>query len=43
MVKVLAEEFNDLDLDTPFKDLPEDFVQELLIWIKDNIMVKFIL
>ena len=40
MVKSLAEKFN-VDLATPFKDLPDDFVQELL-YGKDNIMVEFV-
>ena len=40
MVRSLAEHFN-VSLDTPFKDLPEDFVQELL-YGKDNVIVEFI-
>ena len=40
MVKSLAEQFK-VSLDTPFKDLPEDFVQELL-YGKDNVMVEFV-
>ena len=40
MVKSLAEKFN-VDLATPFKDLPDDFVKELL-YGKDNIMVEFV-
>ena len=40
MVQSLAAHFN-VSLDTPFKDLPEDFVQELL-YGQNNIMVEFI-
>ena len=40
MVQSLAEHFN-VSLDTPFKDLPEDFVQELL-YGENNVMVQFI-
>lgn len=40
MVQSLAAHFN-VSLDTPFKDLPEDFVQELL-YGENNIMVEFI-
>ncbi|MDB8793304.1 excinuclease ABC subunit UvrA [Romboutsia sp. 1001216sp1] len=40
MVRSLAEHFN-VSLDTPFKDLPEEFVQELL-YGKDNVIVEFI-
>ena len=40
MVKSLAEKFK-VDLATPFKDLPEDFIQELL-YGHDNVMVEFI-
>ena len=40
MVQSLAEHFN-VSLDTPFKDLPEDFVQELL-YGQNNVMVEFI-
>lgn len=40
MVKSLAEKFN-VDLATPFKDLPEEFVQELL-YGHDNVMVEFV-
>ena len=40
MVQSLAAHFN-VSLDTPFKDLPEDFVQELL-YGPNNIMVEFI-
>ena len=40
MVQSLAEQFK-VSLDTPFKDLPEDFVQELL-YGENNVMVKFI-
>ena len=40
MVQSLAEHFN-VSLDTPFKDLPEDFVQELL-YGENNVMVEFI-
>ena len=40
MVQSLAAYFN-VSLDTPFKDLPEDFVQELL-YGQNNIMVEFI-
>ncbi len=40
MVRSLAEKFN-VSLDIPFKDLPEDFVEELL-YGKNNIMVEFI-
>ena len=40
MVQSLAAHFN-VSLDTPFKDLPEDFVQELL-YGENNIMVEFV-
>ena len=40
MVQSLAEHYN-VSLDTPFKDLPEDFVQELL-YGENNITVEFI-
>lgn len=40
MVQSLAAHFN-VSLDTPFKDLPEDFVQELL-YGENNVMVEFI-
>ena len=40
MVQSLALHFN-VSLDTPFKDLPEDFVQELL-YGENNVMVEFI-
>src|SRR5574344_510008 len=40
MVQSLAAHFH-VSLDTPFKDLPEDFVQELL-YGQNNIMVEFI-
>ena len=40
MVQSLAEHYN-ISLDTPFKDLPEDFVQELL-YGENNITVEFI-
>ena len=40
MVQSLAAHFN-VSLDTPFKDLPEDFVQELL-YGENNIIVEFI-
>ncbi|SCI22606.1 MULTISPECIES: excinuclease ABC subunit UvrA [unclassified Romboutsia] len=40
MVQSLAAHFN-VSLDTPFKDLPDDFVQELL-YGENNIMVEFI-
>ena len=40
MVQSLAQHFN-VSLDTPFKDLPEDFVQELL-YGQNNVMVEFI-
>lgn len=40
MVQSLAEHFN-VSLDTPFKDLPEEFVQELL-YGENNITVEFI-
>ena len=40
MVQSLAEHFN-VSLDTPFKDLPEDFDQELL-YGHNNVMVEFI-
>ena len=40
MVQSLAAHFN-VSLDTPFKDLPEDSVQELL-YGQNNIMVEFI-
>ena len=40
MVQSLAEHYN-VSLDTPFKDLPEDFVQELL-YGENNVMVEFI-
>ena len=40
MVQSLAAHFN-VSLDTTFKDLPEDFVQELL-YGQNNIMVEFI-
>lgn len=39
MIKSLADQFG-VDLNTPFKDLPEDFVQELL-YGKDNVKVEF--
>lgn len=39
MIKSLAEHFN-VSLTTPFKDLPDDFVEELL-YGKDNIIVEF--
>ncbi|MDR1774616.1 MAG: excinuclease ABC subunit UvrA [Clostridioides sp.] len=39
MVRSLAEIYN-VSLDTPFKDLPEDFVEELL-YGKNNTIVKF--
>lgn len=40
MVQSLAAHFN-VSLETPFKDLPEDFVQELL-YGENNVMVEFI-
>ena len=40
MVQSLAEHYN-VSLDTPFKDLPEDFVKELL-YGENNVMVEFI-
>ena len=40
MVQSLAKHFN-VSLDTPFKDLPEDFVKELL-YGENNIMVEFV-
>ena len=40
MVQSLADKFG-VSINTPFKDLPEDFVQELL-YGKDNVMVEFI-
>ena len=40
MVQSLAKHFN-VSLDTPFKDLPDDFIQQLL-YGQDNIMVEFI-
>lgn len=40
MVQSLAAHFN-VSLDTPFKDLPEEFVQELL-YGENNVMVEFI-
>ncbi len=40
MVQSLAKHFN-VSLNTPFKDLPEDFVHELL-YGQDNVMVEFI-
>lgn len=39
MIKSLADQFG-VDLNTPFKDLPEDFVQELL-YGNDNVKVEF--
>ena len=39
MVKSLAEKFK-VSVETPFKDLPEDFIQELL-YGQDNVMVEF--
>ena len=40
MVQSLAKHFN-VSLNTPFKDLPDDFIQELL-YGQDNIMVEFV-
>ena len=40
MVQSLAEKFN-VSIETPFKDLPEDFVQELL-YGTNNTIVQFI-
>ncbi|WP_296646378.1 excinuclease ABC subunit UvrA [Romboutsia sp. 13368] len=40
MVQSLAEKFN-VSIETPFKDLPEDFVQELLYGI-NNTIVQFV-
>lgn len=40
MVKSLAEKF-DVSLETPFKDLPDDFVKELL-YGHDNTIVEFV-
>ncbi|MGL5348259.1 MAG: excinuclease ABC subunit UvrA [Peptostreptococcaceae bacterium] len=40
MVQSLADHFN-VSLETPFKDLPEEFVQELL-YGQNNVMVQFI-
>ncbi|MBO3444643.1 excinuclease ABC subunit UvrA [Clostridium sp. CCUG 7971] len=40
MVQSLADKFG-VSINTPFKDLPEDFIQELL-YGKDNVMVEFI-
>ncbi|RDY23073.1 excinuclease ABC subunit UvrA [Romboutsia maritimum] len=40
MVQSLAEHFK-VSLETPFKDLPDDFVQELL-YGENNVMVEFI-
>ncbi|MGX4601474.1 excinuclease ABC subunit UvrA [Faecalimicrobium sp. JNUCC 81] len=40
MVQSLADKFG-VSINTPFNDLPEDFVQELL-YGKDNVMVEFI-
>ena len=40
MIQSLAKHYN-VSLETPFKELPEDFVQELL-YGKDNVLVDFI-
>ncbi|WP_042275897.1 excinuclease ABC subunit UvrA [[Clostridium] dakarense] len=40
MVQSLADKFG-VSINTPFKDLPEDFVEELL-YGKDNVIVEFI-
>ncbi|MGL5312733.1 MAG: excinuclease ABC subunit UvrA [Peptostreptococcaceae bacterium] len=40
MVQSLADHYN-VSLETPFKDLPEDFVQELL-YGENNVMVQFV-
>ena len=41
MVQKFSCTLYNVSLDTPFKDLPEDFVQELL-YGENNIMVEFV-